>query len=409
MQTIDEHRAGQPLISVVMANYRAGDKIVPALRSVLSQTVRDIEVIVSDDCSDDGSIEPVRQFMAADSRVRLIEAPENGGPARCRNRALEAARGRWIAIVDSDDIIHPERFERLLAAANHLGARIVADDLLLFFEDGTPPRLMLAEDQNETFLVTAEQWVLAGIDGSPALGYLKPLIHAGLLEGVRYDETLRIGEDYDLVLRLLLRGARMAVVPEPFYLYRRHSGSISHRLSAADMRGMIERQVALMLSTPRIPSELYLAFSRRLKQLHSGLAYEELVASIKARRVPEALGLVASDPTHLRRLWRSFAEGRRKPPLSGDTEPTASVATLGAGSGSGDWRQVPGYVPVALTDWSSPSPRHIWRELAGLRGRGPFRCVCADQAGLYAAGFIPEAIVEFSGSVPQHQQTRVAV
>ena len=405
MQAIDGHHGDQPLISVVMANFEAGEKIVPALRSVLGQSLRNLEVIVSDDCSGDDSIAHVRRFMASDERVRLVLAPENGGPARSRNRAIEAARGRWIAIVDSDDIIHPERFERLLAAANHFGTHIVADDLLLFFEDGAPPQLMLGEDQNTTFRVTPEQWVLAGVDGSPPLGYLKPLIHASLLDGVRYDETLRIGEDYDLVLRLLLKGARMVVVPEPFYLYRRHSGSISHRLSAADMRAMIERQVALMLAMPRMPTGLYHAFNRRLEQLRGGLAYEELVASIKARRLPMALGMVANEPAHLRRLWRSFSEGRRKRQQV-ETAATSRTPILGAGSGAGDWRRVPGYVPVGLIDWTKPGARHLWRDLAGLRGRGALRCVCADQAGLYAAGFIPEAVAEFANEAPE--RARVA-
>jgi len=166
-----ERRGGSgPLISVVMANFQAGERIVPALQSVLGQTVADIEVIVSDDASRDNSIALVQAMMADDPRIRLVETPVNGGPARCRNRALELVRGEWVAIVDSDDIIHPERFERLLAVAARSDADIVADDLLLFHEDGSPPRLMLGADAHASFFVTPSQWVLAGLDGSPALG-----------------------------------------------------------------------------------------------------------------------------------------------------------------------------------------------------------------------------------------------
>lgn len=385
MQTVAEHPGGRPLISVVMANYRAADKILPALRSVLGQTVADLEVIVSDDCSGDVSLDHVRRMMADDNRIRLLTADSNDGPATCRNRALDTVRGQWVAIVDSDDIIHPERFDRLLAAARHLDSDIIADDLLLFFEDGSPPRLLLDDDQDRPFAVTPERWLLAGVDGAAPLGYLKPLIRADLLTAIRYDEALRIGEDHDLVLRLLLAGARMTVVPEPFYLYRRHSGSISHRLSAADMRAMIGQQVELTLNRPDLPAELHRALAERLGQLRRGLAYEELVASIKGRNMTAALTALARDPSHLGRLWRSFAEGRLCRPGPPTAARAQSPLYLGAGPGH---RPVPDYVRVEQIDWATPSRRQTWRDLAVFAGSAVH---CADRAGHYAAGFIPEA------------------
>jgi len=373
-----------PLVSVVMANFEAGDRIVPALRSVLGQTMGDLEVIVSDDASRDHSLAHVRQMMAHDPRIRLVTAPENRGPATCRNRALELARGQWLAIVDSDDIIHPERFERLLAAAAHYEADIVADDLLLFYEDGTAPSLFLGET-DRSFRVSAERWVSAGIDGSPALGYLKPLINADRLRAPRYDEKLRIGEDYDLILRLLLAGADMVVIPEPFYLYRRHSGSISHRLSAGDVEAMIARQLALTQNLSP-DANLARAFAARLRSLEQGLAYERLVASIKTRQLGTALSLLANDPAHLRRLWASFSEGRdrRQSPPAPEPSPVLTLGERGEVA-------VPAYMPINATDWDAPTSRRFWRDLAARRGAGPVRCIPLDDAGAYAAGFIPEA------------------
>lgn len=379
-----------PLISVVMANFEAGDKIVHALHSVLRQSVSDIEVIVSDDGSRDDSLDHVRRLMEVDPRIRIASSEQNSGPARCRNRALDMARGRWIAIVDSDDIIHPERFERLLAAAEAHGADMVADDLLLFYEDGTAPRLMLGDDAEQSFVVSTERWLLAGVDGSPALGYLKPLIFAERLKTLRYDESLRIGEDFDLVLRLLLQGAKLLVVPEPFYLYRRHSGSISHRLSVADMEAMVARQEELAQAHAPLEAGLAAAFKRRLDTLKQGLGYERLVASIKSRRVGSALSQIVRDPAHLGRLWSSFAEGRQRRTAPVAIAPSP-VLVLGAATGQGD--AVPVYTPIAMTDWSAPRPRNVWRNLAAQRGMGAVRCIPLDAAGHYAAGFIPEAIV----------------
>ncbi|MCP8884406.1 glycosyltransferase [Devosia sp. XJ19-1] len=377
-----------PLVSVVMANYQAGDRIVAAMHAVLRQSMPNLELIVSDDASADDSLAHVRRLMREDGRVRLVTADDNGGPARARNRALDIARGRWIAIVDSDDLIHPERFERLLAAAEVWDADIIADDLLLFFEDGSAPRLLLGEDADAPFKVTAEQWIRSGTDATAALGYLKPLIRADSIGPLRYDEDLRIGEDHDLVLRLLLSGARMHVIPEPYYLYRRHSGSTSHRLSAADMQAMIDRQVALVQG-PLDPRVLG-AFSRRLRGLRQGLAYERLVESIKSRRVLDVITALAANPAHVGRLWRSFREGRQHRQALPPRE-VSPLFVLGAAGTTGASEVVPPYVPVALADWNAPRPRRIWRDLVARRGLGAIRCIPLDQAGRYAAGFIPEA------------------
>lgn len=396
MQSSDQRSTSRPLISVIMANFEAGGRIVPALRSVLAQTVVDIELIVSDDASGDSSVDLVRSLMAEDPRIRLAVAEANGGPARCRNRALGLARGEWIAIVDSDDIIHPERFERLLAVAEQHGADIVADDLLLFHEDGSPPRLMLGADAKSSFVVLPAQWITAGLDGSPPLGYLKPMIRAERLGNLRYDEALRIGEDYDFVLRLLLDGARMVVMPEPLYLYRRHSASISHRLSVGDMKAMVERQQAFVAAAPALPPELTVALATRLAALRQGLAYEELVSAIKNRRLGQAVGMLADEPSHLPRLWNSFLEGRRKrvrPDAPHSVRPETLV--LSGQGASGAHRVVPDYVPPHEVDWSTPRPRGVWQELAAYAGT---RCVALDQAGRYAAGFIPEVMLADAGS-----------
>lgn len=380
-----------PLVSVVMANFQAGDKIVPALQSVLGQTMADLEVIVSDDASRDHSMALVRTLAQADPRVRFLESQINGGPAACRNRALDAARGRWIAVVDSDDIVHPERLERLLDAATRHDLDIVADDLLLFHEDGSPPRLMLGDQADASFSVSPVRWVLAGVDGSPPLGYVKPLIRAERLQGRRYDEALRIGEDYDFILRLLLDGARMMVVPEPFYLYRRHSASISHRLSKADMQSMVERQLALAVTHEPLAPELSAAFAKRLAVLRAGLSYEELVASIKQGKALDALGLLMRDPRLVRRLWASFIEGRQRRGSEKAPERRPSTIVLGGQGAAGASQYVPAYVPTQLVDWSVSRSRTLWRDLASHAGSD---CIALDDAGRYAAGFIPEARLE---------------
>jgi succinoglycan biosynthesis protein ExoO len=181
----------------------------------------------------------------------------------------------------------------------------------------------------------------------------------------------------------------MMVVPEPLYLYRRHSASISHRLSVADMKAMVERQLDFVATRPPLPPELATALATRLAALRQGLSYEELISSIKGRRLSPALSLLAKNPGHLGRLWQSFLEGRLRRDRGGDEAraDTGEPLVLSGQGASGASRVVPDYVPPHLVDWSVPRPRDVWRELAAHAGR---RCVALDQAGRYAAGFIPE-------------------
>jgi succinoglycan biosynthesis protein ExoO len=389
MRSTDPEGGGvaSPLVSVVMANFQAGEKLAQAIKSVLAQSNGSLELIICDDASSDDSVAIAERFACEDSRVKVISATQNGGPARSRNRGLGAAIGHWIAIVDSDDLIHPERFERLLAVAAYSEADIIADDLLEFFEDGSPCKLFLGEDDNQLFSVSPEQWIAAGIDDTRPLGYLKPLIRRLALGHLRYVENLRIGEDYDLVLRLLLAGAKMMVFPEPYYLYRRHSASISHRLSAAHLQAMLESQDNLERTLGGIALPVAAAFEARREQLEQGLQFERLVEAIKTGRLTSAVPLLLSHPELGERLWQSFAEGRlRRNQRTREAARSPERIELGSNG-----YRVPGYVPVSQMNWEAPVARLIWLRLAQLSNGRPVAITCPDQAARYAAGFVPMA------------------
>ena len=108
------------LISVVVPAWRAEKTLAAALDSVLAQTWREIEVLVVDDASPDGTLALAESYAARDPRVRVIAQKENGGVSRARNRGVREARGEWIAFLDSDDLWMPEKLERQMAlAAQH--------------------------------------------------------------------------------------------------------------------------------------------------------------------------------------------------------------------------------------------------------------------------------------------------
>ena len=287
--------AANPCVSVVMANRNGGSWIGQAVRSVLDQSLGDLELIVVDDASSDDSVAQVLRTAKGDPRVRLIRQRRNLGPGGARNRAIAAARGRWIAVFDSDDLMAPDRLERLVDAACACWAEIVVDNLILFDDAGDEPWrpfLTGAAYAHGRWLTLADYIDSARMySNRPQLGYLKPLICARTLQrtGIRYREDLRIGEDYDLLLRLLAEGARMRLDPAPLYRYRRHASSTSHALSRAQIEAMLTADAAFEAAYPGQPEPVRRALAARRRSLEAALAYDGVIAELKAHHVTEGL------------------------------------------------------------------------------------------------------------------------
>lgn len=102
------------LVSIIMPTWNCAEFIVASIKSVLSQTYPDWELLIQDDCSTDNTVEVIKPFVEADRRIRYECNPRNAGAAITRNNALRQARGRWIAFLDSDDLWLPEKLEHQL-------------------------------------------------------------------------------------------------------------------------------------------------------------------------------------------------------------------------------------------------------------------------------------------------------
>ncbi len=101
----------EELVSIIMPTYKCGKFIAKSIHSVLVQTYQNWELLIVDDCSNDGTLEVVEQIQE-DKRIRLFINENNSGAALTRNVALKNARGRWIAFLDSDDLWEPDKLEK---------------------------------------------------------------------------------------------------------------------------------------------------------------------------------------------------------------------------------------------------------------------------------------------------------
>src|SRR5690348_10561819 len=155
---MSDGQAASPLVSVAIANFNGGRFLKAAIMSALAQDLSDLEVIVVDDASEDGSDAIAARMGRTDARVRLGRLPTRKGPGAARNHALDLARGRWLAVLDNDDLMHPERLSRLVRIAGETGAQIIADDQLIFHEagDAPPQRFLSGRRAKAASLLTAD-------------------------------------------------------------------------------------------------------------------------------------------------------------------------------------------------------------------------------------------------------------
>ena len=102
----------QNMVSIVMPTYKCGRFIAESIRSVQAQTYQNWELLIVDDCSNDGTIETVVDFKKEDSRIQLYQNSKTYGAAVSRSIALKNAKGRWIAFLDSDDLWEPTKLEK---------------------------------------------------------------------------------------------------------------------------------------------------------------------------------------------------------------------------------------------------------------------------------------------------------
>ena len=151
------------LVSIVTPAWRAARFVGETIRSVQAQDHVSWEMLVVDDCSPDETASVVEAFSTADPRVRLLKQSQNGGPAAARNFAIEAARGRYIAFLDSDDIWMPGKLSMQLAFMRERAAALSYTQFRRISEDGAtmgrlisvPPLLSYRQLLSDTSIATS--------------------------------------------------------------------------------------------------------------------------------------------------------------------------------------------------------------------------------------------------------------
>jgi glycosyltransferase involved in cell wall biosynthesis len=208
-----------PDVSVIVPAYNVEAYLGECLNSLCNQELDNIEILVVDDGSTDGTLAVIERFAATDGRIRVIKTP-NSGVYHARNRALDVATGRYVSFVDSDDYAHPTMLKQLLEAAERHRAEVAFCDVYQF----DAARRMKVRGNTLRFkpntplsLATTPEMIGDGFSTLWNRLYDRAFL---VRHKLKFDERFRISADMLFLQELLAKANTVVRVPLPLYFYR---------------------------------------------------------------------------------------------------------------------------------------------------------------------------------------------
>ncbi|MFC6489118.1 glycosyltransferase family 2 protein [Nitratireductor sp. GCM10026969] len=314
-------------VCVIIAAKDASDTIARATASALRE--RKVgEVVVVDDGSSDDTAGEAHRSDDGTGRLRVLRLSRNRGPAFARNHAIANSTAPLIAVLDADDFFLPGRFETLLTGDNW---DFVADNVMFVGADVGEPNI--PRFAPEPYFLDLHTFIEGNIArrglSRGEIGFLKPVVRRAFLDrhGLRYNEELRLGEDYDLYARALAQGARYKVVRACGYGAVVRADSLSGRHATQDLKRLWEADEAIMRS-PTLPREAKTHFRRHAQHIRaryelrrfldvkagSGLMAAIRDACARPMSLPGIASGVLADKTESfmrRRAWSASPPGPR--------------------------------------------------------------------------------------------------
>lgn len=215
------------MVSIIMPAYNASRTIKESINSVITQTVKDWELIVIDDCSSDNTTEIISEFVEKDNRIKFLKNDRNRGVSYTRNRAIELATGEWIAFLDSDDRWMSEKLEKQLALSDKYPDMIICYTASSFVDDSGKPYdyVMPAVEQLDYKILLRKNLISCS----------SVMIRSSVMKEIKMPSD-SMHEDYFVWLTVVRKCGIAHGIDEPLLVYRMGANSkSSNRLKSAEM------------------------------------------------------------------------------------------------------------------------------------------------------------------------------
>ena len=204
-------------ISIVIPVYNIERYLNKCLDSIINQSFKDFELILINDGSTDNSGEICDHYAQKDSRVKVIHK-DNGGVSSARNIGLDQAKGEWITFVDSDDWVHEDFLKKRHELAIAENADVAYCDLELVYSDHSEYCRTAEIDPKEKTQVSS--WIRSKSNYSPILLIKKELLD---YHNLRFMPEVRLCEDLNLILKVILYAKKIVHVKEALYFYNKQN------------------------------------------------------------------------------------------------------------------------------------------------------------------------------------------
>lgn len=214
-----------PKVSVIMPVYNAGVALRGSVASVLGQSYRDLELILVDDGSTDGSEKLCDNFAIEDDRVVVIHRP-NGGVSSARNAGIAQASGDYLTFVDADDVLAPDALTKVVHRLSETGADLACFGMTFVYHDGSHVIARSVKAVEQDMVIAEPQALRDSFFPMFRLNYwssvCNKLYRTSFVrdQAIRFDTRMAILEDFDFVVACITRLPTVAVMAEALYEYR---------------------------------------------------------------------------------------------------------------------------------------------------------------------------------------------
>ena len=266
------------MLSVIVPIYNSASTLEKCIRSLTDQTYTDLQIILIDDGSNDGSAEICDTLASRDHRITVLHK-ENEGASIARNRGMKIATGEWLTFLDSDDTIEKDMYEYMLSSAA-IDADII--QCAVNIVDGESKTVLCSPQRDKLYSSSSlGKEFFKHLGG----GVWNKIYKRSLIEGLEFDSQYPIGEDMKFNIEAISRAKNILLLKKAKYNYVQNPNGLCHTITEASLLSY-RKMLSELLSSRALP---------RAKGLLTALYLEnnaDMMSKLLTRSIDEPAGLI---------------------------------------------------------------------------------------------------------------------